>query len=325
MLPDARAALAHLESKYAASGRAGKTTPYQCMRETAQRYRLNRQAQVLDLASTATALSYALWAHQPDPLVVDAFQRANPSLSIDALRHLDGEALEGIANNTKGTYFELLIADRLNAGEAVGGVQLPAGFRAVLAERLNQPGWDLAFVSPSGAPVEYLQLKATDSFGYVREALERYPDIKVLTTSDVPAQDGLVISAEISDADLERNVENFLDESLDGVFDNFLDAFVPLAPLLLVAATEGYQVFVGHTSLAAAAAHARVRAARTLVASGAGAAAYALGAGWLSIPVAVGAGTLFRRSLNQVEMFEAGEAHVRRVRALARYQQLKLS
>lgn len=300
-------------------------SPYQAFSEVARCYRMQRQAQVLDIASTATALGHALWLDTPDPLALEAFERANPRLSLSDLRHFESDQLQGIANNTKGTYFELLVADRLNAGEAVGGIQLPEGFRAVIAERLNQPGWDLTLVDPSGAPAEYLQLKATDNLGYVRNALERYPDIQVLTTSDVPAEEGLILSSDMSDSELESSVDQFLDESLEGAVGDFWDAFVPLAPLLVIAATEGYRVAVGRTSISAAAEHAKTRAARALFASGAGAAAYALGAGWFSVPVAMGAGALLRRSLNQVEMVEAVEMHAERLQALSRFQQLKHS
>ena len=38
---------------------------------------------------------------------------------------------------------------------------LPDGYNAVLADSLNQPGWDMQIVGPDGATADYLQLKAT--------------------------------------------------------------------------------------------------------------------------------------------------------------------
>ena len=42
---------------------------------------------------------------------------------------------------------------------------------------MTQPGWDMRIVGPDDEVSLYLQLKATDSFSYIKRALQRYPDI----------------------------------------------------------------------------------------------------------------------------------------------------
>ena len=70
-------------------------------------------------------------------------------------------------------------ADFLNDGH------LPDGYEAVLAESAVNPGWDIAIVDDDGFVVDELQMKATDSVDYVKAALEKYPDIDIVTTEEV--------------------------------------------------------------------------------------------------------------------------------------------
>ena len=152
-----------------------------------QRYlKANRESLFdLSLAAASTEVFLDRGIDNIDPRLVDAIRVTNPSLSDEHLFGLSGEELQGAVNTAKGKYFEYLVADRLNAGEQVGPVLLPDGYHAVLADSLNQPGWDMRIVGPDGATADYLQLKATDSAGYIQEALHRYPDIEILATHEV--------------------------------------------------------------------------------------------------------------------------------------------
>ena len=85
-----------------------------------------------------------------------------------------------LVSKIKGKLFEIQYVDYLNAN----GV-LPDGFHAEMAELANQPGWDIRIIGPDGIDLEYLQLKATSSVQYIKDALERYPDIHVVTTNEV--------------------------------------------------------------------------------------------------------------------------------------------
>ncbi len=113
-----------------------------------------------------------------------AYEAAYPELSrqmdfSQAVSRYDGRHLTGFLNPVKGKLFELKYADWLNDDH------LPDGYHAHLARWPNQPGWDLAVTGPNGHVAELLQLKATDSVSYVNHAIERYPDIHVVTTDEV--------------------------------------------------------------------------------------------------------------------------------------------
>lgn len=92
-----------------------------------------------------------------------------------------GDELEGLVNGVKGKLFELKYVEELNAGG------LPEGWHAELATSATQPGWDIQIVDGHGDVQELISAKATEHVGYVNEALDRYPDIDVVTTSEVYA------------------------------------------------------------------------------------------------------------------------------------------
>lgn len=92
-----------------------------------------------------------------------------------------GDELEGLVNGVKGKLFEMQYVDELNAGG------LPDGWQAVLATSATQPGWDLQIVDGHGIVQEAISAKATEHVSYINEALHRYPDIDVVTTSEVYA------------------------------------------------------------------------------------------------------------------------------------------
>ena len=82
----------------------------------------------------------------------------------------------------KGKLFEIQYVDYLNDGH------LEDGYTAVLAEKANQPGYDIEIHGPDGHLCDLIQAKATESVSYVKKAFERYPDIQVVTTSEVHSQ-----------------------------------------------------------------------------------------------------------------------------------------
>ena len=82
-----------------------------------------------------------------------------------------------------------------------------------MAPSATQPGWDIQITDADGQVSDLLQAKATESAAYVKEALERYPDIDVTTTTEVHAQLTALSLAEnvhgsgISEAALQAKVE----------------------------------------------------------------------------------------------------------------------
>jgi len=116
--------------------------------------------------------------------IIKAYDAAYPNLSDsisfeDKVRELDGEALTGFISGVKGKLFEQKYVAYLNDGN------LPDGYTAVLAESATQPGWDIAIEGQNGEIASVLQAKATDSVSYVQDALEKYPNIDVVTTDEV--------------------------------------------------------------------------------------------------------------------------------------------
>lgn len=264
------------------------------------RYRQYKQAKTLDLAAVATSLTINQDLEM-DPLALRAIQETNPTFDPSSLSDYTAEQLTGIANSAKGKYFEYLVAEELNAGETVGGVTLPDGYTAEIAESMSQPGWDLRIVDEQGEVADLLQLKATENVGYLIDTLERYPDITILATQE--AASGLSDNAMILDAGLtDHELEATIDSTLEDMDASFLDAFwqcFPILPLLLIAGTQGYKVAVRKQDVRSAVEVAKARTARVLAAGATGAAVNVATNSWmLSILGAISTGFVFDRVQN---------------------------
>ena len=97
----------------------------------------------------------------------------------DAVRSIPDDHLLGLISSVKGKLFEMKYAGYLNDGN------LPDGYYAELAHSATQPGWDISIHGADRHIASLLQLKATDSIEYVQHALDRYPDIDIVTTEEV--------------------------------------------------------------------------------------------------------------------------------------------
>lgn len=116
-----------------------------------------------------------------------AFELAYPGLAqsetfSEAVNRMSSDELVGLASGVKGKLFELELLDHLNHGG------LPGGFHAELAHSATQPGWDIQILDDHGHVIDFLQAKATESAQYVKDALERYPNIDVTTTTEIHGQ-----------------------------------------------------------------------------------------------------------------------------------------
>jgi len=272
------------------------------------RYIRRKRETLADITIVAASLSAdILLAPNPDPLAVKAIQDTNPSFDPDSLSGHSSEELTGMVNAAKGKYFEYLVADRLNNGEVVGDVSLPEGYKAVLADSMNQPGWDLQIVDEQNNTVDYLQLKATESTSYIHEALTRYPEIQILTTDEVAnagaSTSNLVLDSNMSDQDLTRAVESAIGNHADSLGERVWDHFHPLWALLFIAGTEGYKVVVQKEDLKRSIDRGSNRTARALVSSSTSSLAYALGGGWFSLTVAYLSGLMYDRYRNYELMY----------------------
>lgn len=286
------------------------------------RYIKSNRESLFDIALTASTAEIFLDSDSSviNPRLLEAITATNPSLTQDSLFSLDADALQGAINTAKGKYFEYLVVDRLNAGEQVGPVVLPDGYRAELAESMTQPGWDLRIVDGDGIAAEFLQLKATDSIGYIQHALSRYPDIQILATEEVGSS-GLVLDSGIAEADLREQVAGAVDQLDESVLEQFLDYFSPLLPLVAIASWEGYKVSLGQQSLDEFKLAIARRGQRIVATNFVGAAVYALDGGVLTVPAAIMGGLIFDRTINQTAIMASYKQHADRMLAFRLEQQ----
>lgn len=138
---------------------------------------------VLGGYSVADILAGQVHDSDIDPEVIRAFHLQYPNAGgfVDFVRSHSGDddALAGTICGIKGKLFETEYVEWLNHGH------LPEGAVAELASSPTQEGWDVVIKDSSGHVLDQLQLKATESLSYIKEALAAHPDIDVVTTHDV--------------------------------------------------------------------------------------------------------------------------------------------
>lgn len=280
-----------LQARYGSKGGGHHSVPIDPLESLLAKYREFRSTTTIDGAAAAAALSIDQFKEgHVDPLAEKAIHATNPDFNPWEW-HSDAE-WQATISSAKGKYFEYWVADQLNHGHSVGDVALPSGYKAVVAESMNQPGWDLRILDDQGHVSDYLQLKATTSTAYIHDALTRYPDIKILATSDVAGHLGdhhMVLDAALTEDSLRDVVNVTLDHS-DSLLGHFWDHFHPAIPLMVVGGMHGYKVAMGTQTIADAMELAGARAQRALVATSVGAIAKVVGLGWFSIPAALLAG-----------------------------------
>ncbi len=314
--------LNRLARKYAHSG---EVPPGEAFQHAFRRFLKANRESLLDVTVAAASVQVSMGdgPEDIDPLLLKAIHDTNPSLTKENWFELDGEALQGAVNTAKGKYFEYLVVERLNQGQQVGPLLLEPGQQAVLAESMTQPGWDLSIEDEHGAVVEYLQLKATDSVGYIRDALARYPDIQILATGEV-ADSGLVLDSGITDQELRAQVQEGVDAVDVSLSESFLDHFHPLLPLAVMALYEGRRLWVGQQSMDDFKLALARRSQRIVVTQAIGAAVYALDGGLLSLPAAIAGGLVFDRTINQAALATSYQAHEGKLLALRLLQQERM-
>jgi hypothetical protein len=230
------------------------------------------------------------------PQMREAFSLSFPNKSFESLEGLNPDQLQGLISNWKGKLFEVQVRDQLNNGEIVGDVVLEEGQYAELAESINQPGWDLQIFNADGSVNDLMQLKATESISYINNALEKYPDIDILATSEVAELSSTLQNSGISNESLNEPLTSLIDSNED-----VLDMIVPGLPFLIIAVSEGRKVFVKKTDFDSAISNVGSRAAKTGLAMGVGWLAFDFtGIGWLGL----GATVLARWGIDFVERDE---------------------
>lgn len=253
----------------------------------------NKEQTLIDAAATTVAvnalyLSDVIDYDQITPKMEEAFNLAYPNIGLETIIDRDPSEVLGFLNGWKGKYFEVLVRDELNAGNWIGDVHLDPGQFADIAESVTQPGWDLQIFNDNGSIADAIQLKATNSLSYVQEALERYPDINVLTTSEVFDHSNIItdhiVNSGLSNEDLTNTIHAPMESLFDSDLGEFIEDILPGLPFVIIALTEGRKVMVGKKSFEVAFVNGLERAAKTGLSIGVGALVYALDGGILSLP-----------------------------------------
>lgn len=171
-------------------------------------------------------------------LVLDALRRSTASLGgaseaelSDYLDGYDADQLKGIANNIKGIYHEMLWVGQYN--------DTHEDTYAALFGATNHAGADIEIkFSGTDEVVDTIQLKATDSVAYVREHLERYPDIDVLVTNETAERMSGVHSSGIDNAEITGQVNH----DLETIATNTVGDRVLNSAELSAAISTGYEL-----------------------------------------------------------------------------------
>ena len=290
-----------------------------------QEFRSRDEREFLELAAIATDVSLDSVLNlglepEANPQFWDAFRLHYPNVGLETLSGSSEERLTGLANAAKGKYFEVLVRDRLNAGERLGELKLQPGQEALLAGSPTQPGWDLQIVNADGSIDELLQLKASSSMSYVKQALERYPNIRVATPSEIDDAADSVLGTDISDDQMtrmanaqigemgENTVDNLIDKGAEAAFDS-----IPFVSMVAAGVIEGGRYLTGRSTLRESLRRGAKRVGRAAVYDVIGTALAPTG---IAVPLTVGLGVAERRITGLVKLGDHLESKTRELRQL---------
>ena len=293
----------------------------------AEKIRIRNEREILELAALAADIGLDDMVNvglEPDvnPQLMDALD-TYPPIKEDLLA--TGELNQGQINNIKGKYFEALVEKRLNDGEALGELQLESGQTARLATSASQKGWDLEIIDENGESVELLQLKATESMSYVKNALENHPDYHIVVPSEMDSASHELIGTDISHADLQTeaaadNVLEQLEEQTEGILENVADVstefaldIVPIGTLGILVTIGGYRFLTGQATLREATSGTGNSLRRAAIWSSIGSGLAATGLGMGVLPVTLGLRVAVTRISAQASL---GDGLARRVQEL---------
>ena len=294
----------------------------------ARQYRRRNEHEVLELAAISADIGpddITNLGLEPEanPQILEAFRLQFPTVDPASLAGLSADKLEGFVNGVKGKYFEVLVAERLNAGGTVGELQLEPGQVAHLADSPNQPGWDLEIVDRHGETVEHIQLKATEDLSYVKEALEKYPDIRVAVPEEIDSESADIITTDISHSMLEETTEDQIAELAEGAISNALDIaaelavdIIPVSSTLIIGVTEGRRYLMGQATLRDTMRSGGKRLGRESAYSAIGSSLSATGLGLAAIPVVLGLRVAESRVTQRIKLGDTLQSRIAELNAL---------
>ncbi len=144
--------------------------------------------------------------------VLDAIRRSTNVLDDNAsvddiaeyIQGIDDSGLPGLINNVKGITFEIAYAEQENSdGDSI---------RAELHDQTNHPGTDVRLTDSSTGEEIEVQLKASDSPSYVRQAMHDHPDVPVIVTSEVAHDVDGAVDSGIDNSSLNSQVESAIED-----------------------------------------------------------------------------------------------------------------
>ena len=281
-------------------------------------YQRRHEVEILELAALAVDLSVPHFLNlfsepEPDLQVMEAFRLQYPNVEMDSLAGRDDESIEGFVNGVKGKYFEVLVRDRLNAGETVGELQLETGQVARLALKSNEPGWDLEVVDRNGEMLEQLQLKAVKDMGEISKALRAH-DFRVVAPDHIDSTSEEIIGTDVPLEQITEDTNEQLYEFSEGAIKNAVEVaaetvepawdIIPLGSALVIGVTEGRRYLMGRATLQESMRSVGRRSARAITYHTVGAALSATGLGIVSIPLVMGARVAESRITGAVDLAE---------------------
>lgn len=252
-----------------------------------------REQSVIDAAAATAAVNALFLSDNIDfgkitPQMEEAFNLAYPNVELESLSNCNPDEIMGYLSGWKGKYFEILVRDKLNEGNWIGDIHLQTGQYAEIAESVTQPGWDLQILNEDGSIADALQIKATNSLSYIQKALEKYPDIDIISTSEVFNQSEILtdhlINSNVSNDDLTAAIKAPMESLCDSGIEEFFEDILPGLPFLIIAFSEGRKVMVGKKSFEMALSNGIERALKTGLSMSVGALVYLLDGGFLSLP-----------------------------------------
>lgn len=299
----------------------------EALQQLAAQYNRRYEREVLDLAAVAADISLNDVVNiglEPDSdlQVIAAINRLQEDGKIPSdLSTIEEGSIQ--FNAIKGVYFEVLLRDELNSGRSIGDIALMPDQTARLAESTKQEGWDLQIVNSDGTLAEPLQLKASDSFSYIKKALDEHPDVRVIAPQELEEHAGNIdqlTTSNITNETMEDTVGSQLSElsedSLTEIVHQSAEVGIDALPVLsfaLVLATESGQVIAGRSTAEEALKRGAVRLGRSSVYSAIGAGLTAVDAGVISVPTIVALRVAEGRVRNRAAMGEHLEENTQEI------------
>jgi len=222
------------------------------------------------------------------PEVIEAYRLQYPDMAaekgfVEAVRdqHHDPEAIRGLVSGVKGKLFETQYTEYLNDGH------LPEGLHAELADKANQPGYDIIVKDGNGNVDRVLQAKASASLESARHAIEQNPDIDVIVPAEMgPSVEAAGLAGDVDAVPIEmEDVQG----SVDGAVDQAAAASHLHIPFLGLSLLALGAVMAAHKGKPMPMKEMAGRGGKIAVASLVGQGVFMLtGTGFISIPAAMG-------------------------------------